>query len=1538
MASIQTSEIINKLEVITEAFKDLNLNMTSQGTPSTGSNTPSLRTISESVNLNDIRKMMPVLSRENADEWFDDFEDALGGKKLLWIIKEPSTADEAANQALSTLIRRLVPESERNLLNEHRKSAANQIKALKKKWQALRPGAARQKMAEFYTYKKPDDVSIRAAHEYLRRAARTLRAKQPDLAIALRDTAVFSQLLASLPSEYRTVRDAIDSQGINTDEIEAALERLEIVEDELKESHPKDEDAHMARDRRYEKGSHRMEKSSFTRDKGRSGRRRSKSGSESSSQEVKRRSNTRQLSRRWKCILCDGNHRLQDCPDRSELDKVREKIKKQRKSKTSKRSHAYNAESASESGGDRREANDSEAYSDDGDAQAWFAANEIDREQDLIALEGKEMPSVEDHKWITDTGASSHMTGNRRLFTKLRTISTKRKVRTGGGRLDIKGIGTVRLVDANHSKINLVNVLYVPDLGVNLVSVRALCDRGLTGHINKRSMSFYHKRTLILRSMLEGNLYMVKWFTKGVEEYALTANQVDDLLGLEDDEKEREKARLERDAIKLKEDQEVYNLWHRRMCHIGPGKLRNLHEITDLRKAIPCHAKPEHCEVCDVTKMRKNSSKHLSTRKDGILDLVSIDICGPFPASVNGNRYFIECRDNRSRKGWVIPIKERTDAPSALDKWRAEVELQTNSKLKAVRIDNAGELVKEISDWQRSSGTELQQTIPYSSFQNGVAERAIQSTEGGIRAMTAEAQLPIEFWDEAATAHCYSRNRIEAPRQTFAPGETAKTPEEIFTGKPVTITHMRVWGTKTVSYVDPRSVPDSNKFTDRGRVGVFVGYIDATTKHYRIYAPDLGRVITASTVKFYENEPGGTVDLKLRTKPTPSRLPVRRPRGRPRKEQPVTASAPVGGGSTQPEKEHRGDEIDVQTEDCSQDKQSHTDQSGDKIETAPENHLENHSRPHAEQEALDTLTPSAPAVKRGRSEDQGSDEKEDKELRRSKRLRKRINYAMEYALVASRMSTLEKPDNPIPTPRSYSEAINDPVYGPEWRKAIRAEIRSLILNGTFRETRKPRGVNIVTSKWVFLVKYAPNGGVERFKARLVARGFTQIVGVDYQATFAPTIRVDSLRMLLAIIALEDMEAHQVDVNNAFTEATLKEKIYMKPPDGVDIDDGTVWELRQSLYGLKQAARDWYELCSSQLRDMGFKVIPSDPCVFINRTADVIVGLYVDDLLIAARRLHKIHDFKRELSDRFKIKDLGEAKRILGIRITRDRKNRTIYLDQSAYIKQMLRQYDMDHESVMPTHIPMASQKILSKATDGDILTSKREYQQRVGSVMFPMVYTRPDIAFSAGKLAQFMDNPTNEHARSMKTLLRYLRSTMDLRIRYGPYGPSANRILGYSDADYAGDKNDRKSTSGMIYLLGGGPISWRSRKQPAVSTSTTEAEYIAMSSSAKHAKWIAQFLTDINCSKYISKNRRTVKIYGDNQGSLKLIDQPQLNERSKHIDVAYHFTRDLSERNIIATEYIPTNRMLADGLTKPLPRETFERHRREIGLVDSGSD
>jgi transposase InsO family protein len=789
--------------------------------------------------------------------------------------------------------------------------------------------------------------------------------------------------------------------------------------------------------------------------------------------------------------------------------------------------------------------------SEDSDDEAWFAHDTQDK--DLVVLGNEKIPSVEKHKWIADTGATSHMTGDRKLVKNLRSVKTVRKVKTGGGRLDIEGVGTVKLIDAHHSRINLVNVLYVPGLSANLLSVRALCKRGMKGHITEDSICFYYGRTLMMKAVLESNLYIVKWFAKSVEEYALTTQEIDNLL--EDNEAERQQveAAKVKALMRAEEAEKLYHLWHRRLGHFKKSKLRSLHEITDIKAAIPINT-THRCEVCDTTKMVKKSSKTPTTRKDDLLELVSFDICGPFPTSINGNKYLLEGVDNSSRKSWSLPIPDRKSVDTVLDRWKAEVELQSGRKLQAIRIDNARELIKETSAWRDRNGIELQTTIPYTSHQNGVAEREIRITEEGMRALLKDSALSIEFWDEAAVAHNYIRNRVEAPRSTLTPGEEVKTPEEMWTGKPPIVSHMRVWGCKTISYVDPRSVPKSNdKLVDRGREGVFVGYVDATTKHYRVYAPDRNAIITASTIKFYEDIPGGTIDLRLK-KATPGGLPERQPVGRPKKQPKQSESVPivkrpVGRPRKRPENtKPRSDVPASETQDKT---------------PIPEPIRIDDEVPISDSIREDVVSPmptgaTAPINRKRAREDTTVDPGDD-DVRRSKRLRdrRRIEEAIETAMTAAVLSTSHKVNHLIPLPSTYDAAINDPVYGPEWHEAIRTEVRQLIANGTFREVQKPHGVNVVTAKWVFAVKYAPNGGVERFKARLVARGFSQVEGIDFKETFAPTIRADSLRILLAIIALEDLEAHQVDVNNAFTEAKLNETIYMKPPDGVECEDGMV---------------------------------------------------------------------------------------------------------------------------------------------------------------------------------------------------------------------------------------------------------------------------------------------------------------------------------------------------------------------------------------------
>ena len=300
-------------------------------------------------------------------------------------------------------------------------------------------------------------------------------------------------------------------------------------------------------------------------------------------------------------------------------------------------------------------------------------------------------------------------------------------------------------------------------------------------------------------------------------------------------------------------------------------------------------------------------------------------------------------------------------------------------------------------------------------------------------------------------------------------------------------------------------------------------------------------------------------------------------------------------------------------------------------------------------------------------------------------------------------------------------------------------------------------------------------------------------------------------------------------------------------------------------------------------------------------------------------------------------------KVLGIRVTRDRKNRILRMDQTHYLKDVMERTHMSADKHRPTEIPMNGYDSLRPAGKDDKRIDQREYQQIVRSLMYAAIHTRPDIAFALGRLSQYLSDPAAHHGHALKTLLRYVRSTIDIGILYGAGGNHGQGLIGYSDSDYAADRLERKSILGYVYMLGGGPISWMSRKQKSVATSTTEAEYMALSTCAKEGLWLVQLMKDIGFEKYFSHNvniRENLKhqadspmrLKGDNQAAIQLAKDAHIHDRSKHIDVAYHHIRDLHKRNRIQVEYIPSGEMIADGLTKPLNKPIFNLFIGQLGL------
>jgi hypothetical protein len=424
--------------------------------------------------------------------------------------------------------------------------------------------------------------------------------------------------------------------------------------------------------------------------------------------------------------------------------------------------------------------------------------------------------------------------------------------------------------------------------------------------------------------------------------------------------------------------------------------------------------------------------------------------------------------------------------------------------------------------------------------------------------------------------------------------------------------------------------------------------------------------------------------------------------------------------------------------------------------------------------------------------------------------------------------------------------------------------------------------------------------------------------------------MDTLRVLIAIAAKKDLELTHMDIKNAFTESHLKEQIYLAPPQGVKVKDGYALRVLRSLYGLKQSARDWNHLCRDYLVTIGFKQSLADPCLFTHQERRIYLLVYVDDILCATEGLKDSEWVYSKLSQRFDTKNLGQATKLLGIRITRNRKTREIYLDQEQYLLGVLNKFGMEALKYRKRGTPMRNYENLEPTQPDEEHHDANEYQQLVGSLMYAMVHTRPDIAFALGKLSQYMQDPSERHWTYLKALMRYVRSSLMLRLRFGP-GKDMDLAV-YTDADWAGQKSDRKSTSGGVAMLYGGPVCWLSKVQRSVATSSTESEYIAQLTNAKTTQWLAQILRDIGCLESIGEDSKTVQMLADNQGAIALAKNPHLHERSRHIDICYHYVRDLVQQGRVKIKYIPTAEMVADGFTKPLERTAFDKFKDQLGM------
>lgn len=917
-------------------------------------------------------------------------------------------------------------------------------------------------------------------------------------------------------------------------------------------------------------------------------------------------------------------------------------------------------------------------------------------------------------------------------------------------------------------------------------------------------------------------------------------------------------------------------LWHRRFGHLNAKSLAKMIRSDMVVGMSVKNGEPDKSVViCESCVIGKQSRKPFVTREERrssrVLELVHSDVCGPItPVGLNGMKYFVTFTDDWSHFAMVFLMESKDDVFEYFEQYEALVTAKFGQKISRLRCDNGGEYrSKRFDQFCKKRGIQVEWTVPYTPEQNGVSERLNRTLVEKTRSMLTDSGVDKRFWGQAIQTAAFLSNR--SPSNAIA---SNVTPFELWEGEKPNVSKLRAFGCPVYVHVPKESW---KKLDAKAWKGVFLGY---ACNGYRVWHPEEKRIVHARDVDFVET--GGKASTK----------------GESDKPLLDVVMVPLS------DDESNASVIDEEVEDASSEA---SDPASDEEFASFNDGVNEHER-SGELEG----------------ETAGETDGGDGGSGRPERVRNvpawHKDYEVEYAAYA--LNATSYVEN---LPNSISEARKRSDW-PKWEEAINEELYSLRKNQTWTLTKLPEGRTPITNKWVFKIKRGINAKPDRYKARLVARGFSQRYGLDYSETYSPVAKLDTLRAVLALANQERMFVHQMDVRTAFLNGLLTEQIFMDQPEGFETGD-LVCRLNKSIYGLKQASRTWNarfdEFVQGRLK---FTRSTNDQCLYIRRFGDevVIIVLYVDDVLVISSSMRAVEAVKSCLSKEFEMTDAGEVQCFLGMNIDRDMKEGVMRISQRQYFEDMLRRFRMD--DCKPISTPLECRLKLAKGEEEKRISDP--YRELVGCLTYASVTTRPDLAAAVNFLSQFQSCPNSEHWAHLKRVLRYVRGSLDMCLVYR-VNEKAPTLEVFTDADWANDVTDRRSISGAVFKVFGCTVGWTTRKQNTVSLSSTEAELNALCNAAWHEMWLVRLLKDIGCNIELP-----ITFHEDNQSTIRIAEESKDFGRLKHVDVKLHFLRDLVKQKKIRWQYLRSEDQVADIMTKGLPAGAFRRHRTGLGLVN----
>ncbi|KAJ9561577.1 hypothetical protein OSB04_006737 [Centaurea solstitialis] len=1070
-------------------------------------------------------------------------------------------------------------------------------------------------------------------------------------------------------------------------------------------------------------------------------------------------------------------------------------------------------------------------------------------------------PSSQDKGiWYLDSGCSRHMTGSKSVLTNYREERGPAVTFGGNGRGQTRGYGTL-----TNGVTTFKRVAYVEGLMHNLLSISQLCDKNHKVSFSKKKCKVKNrKKEVILNGVRHADIYIINMNTS-TDNFCFVSRASTDMNWL----------------------------WHKRLSHLNFKTLNQLC-INNLVIGLPDYryTKESLCSACEKGKQTRASfkSKQISSISSP-LQLLHMDLFGPVNVqSIGGKKYTLVIVDEYSRYTWVFFLRAKSDAPEEIILFVRKMEKLNNLTVRSIRSDHGTEFKNStLESFFEQKGISQNFSSVRTPQQNGVAERRNRTLIEAARSMLSEANLATQFWAEAISdCQAFQKNSLRT-----------------FRNRKPSIKHLHIFG--CVCYI-LNNKDLLGKFDSKSDDGIFLGY-SSISKTYRVFNKRRQTIEETIHVKFDESgptfpHPNDNTEInqwadsffQVPEPPIADPSPQDLPDGF--EENPIPPSdittPPLINATplsqiTPPEPDQP-----TNSEDFSQTTVS---------EPTPTNLLPDPSTNEASTSGQVYQPPALRWTK---------DHPIDQVLGNPSSGVKTRRQAGNVCLYVNFISENE--------PKEIDDALRDPA----WVSAMQEELAEFIRNNVWLLVPRPRKRTIIGSKWIFRNKLDEIGTIIRNKARLVAQGYRQEEGIDYDETFAPVARLEAIRLFLAFAAHMNFKVYQMDIKNAFLNGKLNEEVYVaQPPGFVDPKfPDHVYKLNKALYGLKQAPRAWYDTLSTFLLSKGFVRGKIDSTLFLKKYPKhiLLVQIYVDDIIFGSTNPKLCEKFELLMKSEYKMSMMGELTFFLGLQIKQSEKG--IFINQGKYVHEMLKKFDLT--SYTPMKTPMAPPLSLDKDSKGKPVDVTL-YRGMIGSLLY-LTASRPDIMYSTCLCARYQAEPKESHLTAVKRIFRYLKGTPNMGLWYSK--DSGFDLTAYSDSDFAGCKIDRKSTTGGCHLLGGKLVSWTSKKQNSVSTSTAEAEYVAAGICCAQVLWLRNQLQDYDIQ--LSK----IPIYCDNTSAIAIANNPVLHSKTKHIEVRYHFIRDHVMNGDIELHFVPTEYQLADLFTKPLDVTRFNMLLSELGMLN----